>query len=558
METRTFRFQLLIIVGLIVATLWSPHSLQAVINIKLNGVMPPFGVVASFQISPDGRYAVYLADQDTSGVTELYSVFLGGGSPVRLNPILSLGRNVTSFQISPDSSRVVYRGNQDTAAVFELYSVPIGGPAGIKLNRALVAFGNVVDFKISPDSSRVIYYADQEMDNVSELYSVPLKGPATAGIKLNVEVGALGNVEGLFQISPDSTQVVYQAHQQNVVINDFELYSVPLKGPAAAGIILNGAPGALRKVSDFRISPDSGWVVYQVDQQTPTVLELYSVPLGGPAAAGVKLNRVLPPGGNVTHFNISPDSSRVVYNADQEKDNDFELYSVPLGGPATAGIKLNGVLGPGGGVNGVGRISPDSSRVVYTAIQEAATAYDLYSVPLGGPAADGIKLNRPLFLNGEFADFEISPDSSRVVYTAAQDTVGVQELYSVPLAGPEAAGIKLNGATAADGSVFDLKKVARGFVFDFRISPDSGRAVYRSNQETDTVIELYSVPLGGPAAAGIKLNGTLVTGGFVNTYQISPDSGRVVYTAIQDTAGVLELYMTSFSFLYLPLILNQG
>ncbi len=186
----------------------------------------------------------------TDGVNELYSVLLEGGPPVRLNPPLPIGRNVVSLQISPDSSRVVYRANQDTATVYELYSVPIGGPAatGTKLNGALVAGGNVALFQISPDSSRVIYYADQQTANVFELYSVPLGGPAAAGIKLNVEVGVLGNIDSLFVISPDSSQVVYQAHQQNAVINDFELYSVPLNGPATAGIILNGALGPLRQV----------------------------------------------------------------------------------------------------------------------------------------------------------------------------------------------------------------------------------------------------------------------------------------------------------------------
>ena len=350
------------------------------------------------------------------------------------------------------------------------------------------------------------------------------------GIKLNVEVGALGNVEALFLISPDSTQVVYQAHQQNVVINDFELYSVPLKGPAGAGIILNGALGALRRVSDFRISPDSSRLVYQVDQQTPTVLELYSVPLGGPATNGIKLNGTLVPGGNVVGFNISPDSSRVVYTADQDTDNVIELYSVPLGDPAVAGIKLNGALGAGGSV-GFFLISPDSGRVVYLARQGTATGYDLYSVPLGGPAATGIRLNRPLVLNGAFTDIQISPDSSRAVYRAEQDTLGVQELYSVPLAGPEAVGIKLNGTLAAGGSVFELKVFSFGYVRDSKISPDSGRVVYLANQQTQTAFELYSVPIKGPAAAGIKLNGALVAGGSVFDFKISPDSGRTVYTA---------------------------
>jgi hypothetical protein len=111
METRAFRFQVLLMVGLIVFTLWSAHPLPAAINVKLSGVMPPFGDVTNFRVSPNGLYAVYLEDQDTDGVFELYSVFLGGGSPVRLNPILPSGRSVTSFQISPDSSRVVYRAD---------------------------------------------------------------------------------------------------------------------------------------------------------------------------------------------------------------------------------------------------------------------------------------------------------------------------------------------------------------------------------------------------------------------------------------------------------------
>jgi len=426
MEPKTFRFPAILSIGLIMALLWSVHPLQAATNVKISGVMPPFGDVNSFRISPDGRYAVYLADQDTDGVFELYRVLLGGGSPVRLNPLLPFGRNVTSFRISPDSSRVVYQVDQQTAAV-ELYSVPIAGPAaaGIKLNGALAALRNVITFQISPDSSRVIYYADQETASIFELYSVSLGGPATAGIKLNVEVGALGNVEGLFQISPDSRRVVYQAHQQNVVINDFELYSVPLKGPAAAGILLNGALVAL---SDFRISPDSSRVVYQVDQQTPTVLELYSVPIQGPVAAGIKLNGTLVPGGNVVGFNISPDSSRVVYTADQETDNHFEIYSVSLAGPAAAGIKLNGALAALGNVGNF-QISPDSSRVVYRANQQTATALELYSVPLGGPAAAGVKLNGTLVLNGNVKGFQISPDSGRVLYIADQDTDEVFELY---------------------------------------------------------------------------------------------------------------------------------
>jgi hypothetical protein len=78
MKPKTFRFPAFLTIGLILATLWSAHPLQAAANIKVSGVMPPLGDVTTFEISPDGRYAVYLADQDTDGVFELYSVLLGG------------------------------------------------------------------------------------------------------------------------------------------------------------------------------------------------------------------------------------------------------------------------------------------------------------------------------------------------------------------------------------------------------------------------------------------------------------------------------------------------
>ncbi len=189
-------------------------------------------------------------------------------------------------------------------------------------------------------------------------------------------------------------------------------------------------------------------------------------------------------------------------------------------------------------------ISPDSSRVVY---QQSVNVFEIYSVPLGGPATAGIKLNKIPVLNAVLSNFKISPDSTQLVYLADQDTVGVQELYSVPLTGPAVAGIKLNRALVPPGNAFDLKIKLIGEVFDFKIAPDSSRVAYRANQDTPHVRDLYSVPTKGPAAAGIKLSGPLVTDRNVFEYQISPDSGRTVYIADQDTAGVMELYMTSFS-----------
>jgi hypothetical protein len=109
--------------------------------------------------------------------------------------------------------------------------------------------------------------------------------------------------------------------------------------------------------------------------------------------------------------------------------------------------------------------------------------------------------------------------------------------------------IKLNGPLAVGC-----------YISNFQISPDSNRVVYRADQDTDEVYELYSVPLAG--GSPVKLNGTLVSGGRVWNFQISPNSGRIVYRADQDTDEVVELYVSHDSAwltspIYLPIIVKS-
>jgi Tol biopolymer transport system component len=538
MKAQTPTFQKMMPLAFLLGFLFLATPLPAASNVKLSGVMPAFGDVTDFRISPDGRYAVYKADQDTDGVFELYSVLLGGGSPVRLSSLLVTGRSVANFAISPDSSRVVFRADQDTQGVVELYSIPIAGPAaaGTKLNVPLPPGGQAYG-QISPDSSRVIYTADHQAPGVYELFSVPLTGPATDVIKLNGTLPANGMV-GSFEISPDNSRVIYSADQDQAGI--YDLYCVPQGGPTGSGVRLNRNLISGGRIYGWEISPDSRRIVYLADQETVGARELFSVPIGGPAAEGIKLNGALVPGGYAQEWHITADSTRVVYDARQ--NGLLELFSVPIGGPPSSGFKLNG----GGNLDRF-RISPDGRWTIYMADQETAGVLDLFSVPTGGPATSAVKLNKTLVPGGHVWDFQSSADSNQVVYYADQDTPAIRELYSVPLKGPATGGVKLNG-TLATGGMVDY----------FQITPNNNRVVYLADQHIHGFRELYSVPLAGPAAAGIRLNGTLVAGGSVSRFQVSPDSGRVVYLADQDTAGVFELYMTSDYFLYLPLLSRQS
>jgi hypothetical protein len=489
-------------------------------------------------VSPDGRWAVYRHDAETPGVADLWSVPLPSGPPVKLTQGLP-APGVSRHLISPDSTRVVYRADQDTGGVDELYSVPIAGPpsARVKLNGPMAAGGGVVAdveaFAISPNAARVVYRADQATDGVVELYSVPIAGPASAGVKLNPPLVAGGNAGG-FRISPNSSRVVYVADQQIDEVH--ELFSVPIAGPASSGVKLNGALVAGGDVVRHQISPNGARVVYVADQQTAEVFELFSVPVAGPASSGVKLSFALTFGGDVeSDLAISPNSSRVVYRADQQLDNVFELYSVPIAGPASSGVKLNGALVAGGDV-GAFRISPNGGRVVYGAYQQTADVFELYSVPIAGPASSGVKLNGPLVAGGDVESFAISPDSTRAVYAADQEFDGWPMGYRAPLAGPAGADERI-WATAVN------------VPSDFAILPDSSGIAVRGNSAfIDGIARLWTYPLAGtPDWQGTDwLGGEFQPDGDTLSFELLPDGSGAVYLADQEIDNRFELYLLYF------------
>ena len=229
---------------------------------------------------------LYHADQETNDVSELYIVLSTGGAPKKLNGTLVAGGDVNpilstaGIQFSPDGSRVLYQADQDVNDVNEIYVVASTGGLPVKLNGPLVSGGDVSanGLQFSPDGSRVLYLADQATDNVIEAYTVPVSGGT----------------------------------------------AVKINGTLVAG----GAVSAL----GLQFSPDSSRVLYLADQDSDNVDEIYIVPSGG--GVPTKVNAPLVVGGDVTSSSLqfsnpqfSPDGSRVVYRADQDMDEVFEIYT---------------------------------------------------------------------------------------------------------------------------------------------------------------------------------------------------------------------------------------
>ena len=78
----------------------------------------------------------------------------------------------------------------------------------------------------------------------------------------------------------------------------------------------------------------------------------------------IRVNSDLVSGGDVTHTLVSPDGQNVIYRADQQENNVFELFTTPLegGGPT---YKINGQLVTNGDVS-FDRTTNNSSCLLYT------------------------------------------------------------------------------------------------------------------------------------------------------------------------------------------------
>jgi len=251
-------------------------KLDGTSRVKLSATLVSSGDVLAYKISDDSTRVIFVADKTTDAVNEIYSVPIAGGTVTKLNGTMVSGGDVstTQFFISKDSTRVVYIADQTTDTVDEVYSVPIAGGTAVKLNSTLISTGDVTACLISANSKYVVYLADQDTASVAEVYVVLIGGGTP--LKLNGKLVASGNVLNIF-IDDLSYNVIYVADQDTNAVN--ELYSVPLKG--GVPIKLNGTMVSGGDVSNTgtlipQISPNSKCVVYRADKTTNDKFELFS------------------------------------------------------------------------------------------------------------------------------------------------------------------------------------------------------------------------------------------------------------------------------------------
>jgi Tol biopolymer transport system component len=246
--------------------------------------------VYTFLISPTSSHVVYVADQDVDAVREIYSVPVdGGAAPTKLNSPLVPGGDVepglgelVTYGVSPSGEYVVYVADQDTDGLRELYSVPIDASAPpVKLSPTPAPFSvpnTPHTFEFTSDSQHLVFIARAPGASFSELFAAPLDGghPAT---KIN---GSVAAAITKFAIAPNNLEILYVGEQTAGVEELFQTsLDVSFPPTKISDTIVGNEPDLF-----FSFVPDSRRVLYLTEQDTEDVYELYSTKLRGSPRRG--------------------------------------------------------------------------------------------------------------------------------------------------------------------------------------------------------------------------------------------------------------------------------
>lgn len=483
---------------------------------------PVLGDVHEYSVTADGTRAVYLARQEGSAALELYSVALSAReAPVRLNVELAPGRSVAQFALAPDGSRVTYRVEyQQFVTPDEIFSVSTDGGPSTRIATRPGAYPSTLF--VSPDGLRIVFSGSTGNGSMDALFSAPMDGSAP-GVQLTPFLAAL-DIPTLVA----GTRLVYLAGPSSSSTR--RLYSVPLDGSLPpvelSGPLVNGGT-----VSAFAPTEDETRIVYSASETTRERYDLFVVPVDGSASRTV-LAQARIRQASIATFETSGENA--VFLADLEERGRRDLYRVPLDGSQTP-ERLNPPLSHPREVRDF-RIAPGGERVVYRADQEVSGHFELYSVPvaggtpleLSGPRVAGDVGGGSLYEDDLVEPFVIAPDGARVLFRSdlGSGTVGLfstpidGSALPIPLVRTARGDVVLSGVRfAPHGSVLGRAALASGETFlfraradearsarpisgfgrwilgqpglDFSVLPGGDRIVYRHDQESDGVVELF-------------------------------------------------------------------
>lgn len=488
--------------------------------------------ILEFRVASDAEHVLYSIQSSSPFNGRVYVADLDGSTTDFTNVTGSRYRR--NVAISPDGKTMVITTSSNSAtSASQMFSRPMDLSAGQTFLIPTLGGGKEVStIGFSPDNARVVFTSEETTNNLREVWSVPIEGPASSRVKLSgpMDAPSGSTITGavIVGVSADSSTVVYRAQQSSDTVP--ELYSVAIDGSSPPVKLTDlSAAAHVSSLRDEIISADGMTVLFIVDLATDGIFELYAVPTAGPNTSLTKLNHDLA-GGTTNDFRLSQDGSSVVYRA-LSASSVAELYSVPVD-RATEPVKISPTPVENGDVSSTYEITSDGSRVVFEGDIDINSTTEVFSVPISGPPASAVKLHADLVDGQDAKELALSNDGSTAVFLLDLDLPEADEdLYRAPIDGSQPA-VQLNP-----------QMVANGRFETFKISPDSTYVIYTASQETQSIDEIYVVPLDASEVAR-KLHDPLPPSAEVDRrdFLITPDSNRVVFIAELFEEDKMELF----------------
>lgn len=467
--------------------------------------------------------------------------------PVRIITDPAIAASTSNPLISPNGKTVVYSTNIqiDVSTVqTEVYAVNIDGSGNRKISGTMVSGGSLAssthtgftDKFFTDDSRHFLYIADQETDGVNELFAAKVDG--SGATKLNDAMPVGGNVTTFF-LTPDTTKVLYVVKvgpKSDLHIVNIDGTGHRLLTPGShADMIVNhtvsggGGPTCGMHPCRWGVIPtaDSAQVVFLADQDADDVFEIYNAALDG--SSMVKLSGPMVTGGDAARYMLSADGTRVLYLADQDTDALQELYSVKMDG--TGRVKLN-----------------ESGRSV-AAFQVTTTGKVVYTLNGSGfrdlmvADLDGTNTRMINTAQTSVSTFVLSRAMDKVFFTGRKAPSTASGLFVADLAATYETN--LSGTMVTNGNVsFNLLNFGSRMHPSFAESYDGRTFVFYADKETDGVFEYFAAAVDGSSVR--KIGGPTPTGAVIQNYVLVSPNDIAYIVADFDTLGVKELYAAPF------------
>lgn len=325
-----------------------------------------------FEITPQSDKVIFTGERDST-VFELFSTNIDGTGHIKLNtPLIGTSDGIYDFNLSPNGNTVLYQAEQNTSGVRELYKVNKDGSGMQRLNPALSGSQSVTASEFTPDGSKVLLTAKIDSLSIDELYKVNIDG--TGFVKISPPLAGAGGIDfysGLFFTS-DSNHVIYTAFASSSTRSDVYITNLNTLGSICVSCTLVGSN---TKIGSFALSTSTDRVYFTYDSRGTDLYDLYSIKIDGTDLRQLNIN-VHTSKDKIISFKTVPGG--VIYL--HYKNGNAQLFKVNSDG--TNHVRLHTELTGFKNASAQYLISPDNKKLIYF-INESDPSYaDMYITDL--------------------------------------------------------------------------------------------------------------------------------------------------------------------------------